>query len=376
MTLMKVNVRTISVFISSRSPLILPAVASGSPTAGPGLRSRTRWKLSAADLPFSLLVAAALKDHREMKWYGVWHMALNDYLFRGCNTTTMACSAMPQYSLVATYDTYDDAASESDDEESVSVVSRDPSTAPVVQPPSRGPRFQVGSISSSPDPILLVPASRRTVSFAQAESALPVSRDLVSPKTPKTPSKTDSRTTVIPRRSTRVPDIVEVLHFAVSPFSDGTLPKLHAHRVILIVEIKPKFAINSVRAFEKIVDQAHAQARHAFREDESLKALGAIMAFGDRWRYSVIKRDNNGPRSWSEERDPTYHNSDDLPQFDPDSDDSEPETLELPNATVILPHQPDLPDQEFQLLDSEGIFMDAFQAIVENLKKINADIWK
>ncbi|KAF9230880.1 hypothetical protein BU15DRAFT_83070 [Melanogaster broomeanus] len=332
------------------------ATASSSPAV---TQSPTPWKLSAIDFHFSLLIAAALKDRRETKWYGVWDMALKDYLFRGCNTPTMACSIMPQYSLVATYDTYDKPKdvweAYLENEASVSVASP-------ISPPSRGP---TSGVSDSPDPILLVPASRRMDTLVQASS---FSRSPACPTTPTTFAKPNPGFKAVLRRSTRVPDIAAVLHFSASPFSDGALPELRADRVVLIVEIKPKRMVKSTRAFEEIIQQIHAQARHAFHEDESLKA-----------------REDNPPRSWSEERDPTYQDdpkdsdsddADDLPTFEPDSESEDSEPEEVPRPKMFLPGQLQLLNQEFELLDSEGLFLNAFQAIVQNLKQINADVWK
>ncbi|KAF9232575.1 hypothetical protein BU15DRAFT_67330 [Melanogaster broomeanus] len=304
------------------------ATASSSPAV---TQSPTPWKLSAIDFHFSLLIAAALKDRRETK----------------------------MYSLVATYDTYDKPKdvweAYLENEASVSVASP-------ISPPSRGP---TSGVSDSPDPILLVPASRRMDTLVQASS---FSRSPACPTTPTTFAKPNPGFKAVLRRSTRVPDIAAVLHFSASPFSDGALPELRADRVVLIVEIKPK-----------------RMARHAFHEDESLKAVGAIMAFGNRWRYSVIQREDNPPRSWSEERDPTYQDdpkdsdsddADDLPTFEPDSESEDSEPEEVPRPKMFLPGQLQLLNQEFELLDSEGLFLNAFQAIVQNLKQINADVWK
>ncbi|KAF9234446.1 hypothetical protein BU15DRAFT_79001 [Melanogaster broomeanus] len=357
-------------------PLPVVASASSSPAVA---QSPIPWELSADDFHFSLLIAAALEDHREMKWYGVWDMALRDYLFHGCNTATMTCSIMPQYSLVATYDTYDKA---KDDWEAYLENAEPGSVASPNSPPSRGP---TRGVSDSPDPILLVPKSHRMDTLVRASS---LSRDAVSPRTPMSPDEPNPGVETILRRSTRVPDIAAVLHFSASPFSHGALPELHGDRVILIVEIKPALMAESGRAFEEIIQQVHAQARHAFHEDENLKAVGAIMAFGNRWRYTLIQREHNPPRSWSEERDPTYHgdsndadesdDADDLPTFEAnsESEDSEPEEAARPEIFLPRQFQAQLLGQEFELLDSEGLFLVAFQAIIENLKQMNTDIWK
>ncbi|KAG2351711.1 hypothetical protein BDR07DRAFT_1442271 [Suillus spraguei] len=59
-----------------------------------------------ADLGLSLAIDAAANDpmRRECPWYEVWNTCLTEYVFAHSNTETTACSTIPQYSLVWTYD--------------------------------------------------------------------------------------------------------------------------------------------------------------------------------------------------------------------------------------------------------------------------------
>ncbi|KAG2360906.1 hypothetical protein BDR07DRAFT_1411124 [Suillus spraguei] len=57
-----------------------------------------------ADLGLSLDAAANDPMRRECPWYEVWNTCLTEYVFAHSNTETTACSTIPQYSLVWTYD--------------------------------------------------------------------------------------------------------------------------------------------------------------------------------------------------------------------------------------------------------------------------------
>ncbi|KAF8843652.1 hypothetical protein BDN67DRAFT_978774 [Paxillus ammoniavirescens] len=188
------------------------------------------------------------------------------------------------------------------------------------------------------------------------------------PDSPNTPSHKYSDIKATRQRSMRITDLAGVLHIAASPISAGAPPQLKAQRVVLLVEITPK------------IKPEH----HAFREN--LNAIGAIIVYGHLWRYMVIKREDNPPRSWSEVRDPTYrdgsHHLPHLPQSDSsNAEDGEEEHLldvdpNLPDPTILLTNDDlDPTSQEFELLDSEGLFMDAFRGILRDLKAFNSDIW-
>ncbi|OAX33142.1 hypothetical protein K503DRAFT_804605, partial [Rhizopogon vinicolor AM-OR11-026] len=56
------------------------------------------------DIALIAAVAAANADHREFLWYGVWNIAIKDYMFSRCNTSTTACNLVPQYVLHREYD--------------------------------------------------------------------------------------------------------------------------------------------------------------------------------------------------------------------------------------------------------------------------------
>ncbi|KAG0696726.1 hypothetical protein DFH29DRAFT_1004322 [Suillus ampliporus] len=52
----------------------------------------------------ALSIQAARADGRECPWYGVWAKVLQNYIFRGTDGLQTACTCIPQYSLVAAYD--------------------------------------------------------------------------------------------------------------------------------------------------------------------------------------------------------------------------------------------------------------------------------
>ncbi|KAG1749575.1 hypothetical protein EDD22DRAFT_1053037 [Suillus occidentalis] len=131
-----------------------------------------------ADLGLYLAIGAAANDlsQRECPWYAVWNICLNHYLFAHSNTQTTACSTIPQYSLVWTYD-----------------VDTDHNTTP-------------SSHSSS------------SASDHMRVSPLPQHLQLS-------------------KRSFKIPDFVQVLHRAIQP---QEFPPNHIQqRVILTVEVKP-----------------------------------------------------------------------------------------------------------------------------------------
>ncbi|KAG1790158.1 uncharacterized protein HD556DRAFT_1446314 [Suillus plorans] len=130
------------------------------------------------DLGLYLAISAAVNDpsQRECPWYEVWDICLNQYLFANSNTQTTACSTIPQYSLIWTYD-----------------VDADHNTTPSSHPSSpTNDHMQV-----SPPLQHLQPS----------------------------------------RRSVKIPDFVQVLRQAIQPLE---FPPHHfQQRVILTVEVKP-----------------------------------------------------------------------------------------------------------------------------------------
>ncbi|KAG0704495.1 hypothetical protein DFH29DRAFT_372824 [Suillus ampliporus] len=63
------------------------------------------------DMALIASVAAASTDHREFLWYGVWTIAIKDYMFHRCHTSTTACNLMPQYVLLREYNPPDSTSS-------------------------------------------------------------------------------------------------------------------------------------------------------------------------------------------------------------------------------------------------------------------------
>jgi len=60
--------------------------------------------LDMRDFSLALSIRAAQADGRECPWYGVWAKVLQNYIFHGADGSQTACTCIPQFSLVAAYD--------------------------------------------------------------------------------------------------------------------------------------------------------------------------------------------------------------------------------------------------------------------------------
>ncbi|KAG1812488.1 uncharacterized protein BJ212DRAFT_1369974 [Suillus subaureus] len=191
-----------------------------------------------ADLELYLAIDAAANDlsQRECPWYAVWNICLNQYLFAHSNTQTTACSTIPQYSLVWTYD-----------------VDVDHNITP-------------SSHSSSP-----------------ASNHMQVS--------PPPPQHLQ-----LSKRSVKIPDFVQVLHRAIQP---QELPPRHSQqRVILTVEVKP--ALEATTFDRILNSQVSKQVMYAFASDHTLQSLGVVLACGLYWVYYEVDRPSSRELEYSE----------------------------------------------------------------------------
>ncbi|KAG1860894.1 hypothetical protein F4604DRAFT_1788753 [Suillus subluteus] len=182
-----------------------------------------------ADLGLYLAISAAVNDtrQRECPWYAVWDICLNQYLFADSNTQTTACSTIPQYSLVWTYD-----------------VDVDDNSTP-------------SSHSSSP-----------------ADDHMQVSPP--------------PQHLQLSKRSVKIPDFVQVLHRTIQP--EEFPPCFGEQRVILIVEVKPGLKRYRFNFSGILHSQVAKQAMHAFAADPNLRSLGVILACGLYWAYYEVNR--------------------------------------------------------------------------------------
>ncbi|KAF9230110.1 hypothetical protein BU15DRAFT_84038 [Melanogaster broomeanus] len=366
-----------------------PEPAQFSVSSGRTSSSRTtwvNWEPSRDDFPFILVVAAALGDARETKWYGVWDVVLKDYLFRNCHTATVACTTMPQYSLVADYDTFDEETydevvaadreevyDEGDIDQEME-VDASPDLLDLIQPGMQGlraasfhstldsPLGQRGSASSLRANVAPSPSYRRRDRTGPMEASdspgqiMPYGLMPGGGCTWSTPPSTPPPHPGSKRRSRRVPDFAQVLQCVTKPFPHYPTA-LKAERVILLVENKPTTTRPLRAVYETTSIQIEAQARHAFYADPELKAIGAIVAIGKHFRYMVLRRAQFPPRSLSEEIDMDY----------------------VPEVTVTPPWVDAGPldhlGRDFELLDAKGLFMAAFREILKHLIFLNSDIW-
>lgn len=57
------------------------------------------------DFAIAAMICVAEQDGRECSWYAVYNKILQDYIFTNCDGEQSVCGVIPQYSLVAKYDT-------------------------------------------------------------------------------------------------------------------------------------------------------------------------------------------------------------------------------------------------------------------------------
>jgi hypothetical protein len=130
--------------------------------------------------------------------------------------------------------------------------------------------------------------------------------------TPPNPSPPRLKEQKRKKRSTRIPDFVQlVFKIRVKPPNNSlVIPAAHIKRIILLVEIKR--AVQECRqwSFVGVLDQTDQQAHHAFASYPEINTLGVIIALGDCWTYREYNRhDMESSPTPSELKDPTYRES-------------------------------------------------------------------
>jgi hypothetical protein len=354
------------------------------------------------------------------------------FVTRVADGSQTACTAIPQYSLVAAYDSGH--SRETDDSDADSAASRastsdvdmgsppsdrlSPSfylpvlrSAPHTSTPNFSPRSQElfgGSVPTlTPSPQTQFPRfvsdlespttqhAARLKARAQDSLDPPISiHTLPHPSTIRTPSN-DILPSTPPRlttgllsaahihKSVRIPDFVQVLEHSQQRYP--TIPQGVIRRVIMTVEIKAEPKNHSFNWLALWEDQVMGQVTHAFDADSTLKYLGAIMTFGRRWVYCVVRRPPVlDTRTMSERRDPTFPSTGTPASW---SDDSMREDWPRVVGTPSLPvmERPSfIPEAksgdpgdiyEFYLLDDRQESLRAFADILDDLRRHNRDMW-
>ncbi|OJA19817.1 hypothetical protein AZE42_08420 [Rhizopogon vesiculosus] len=110
-----------------------------------------------------------------------------------------------------------------------------------------------------------------------------------------------------------------------------------------------------------IEDQTRRQAMFAFASDPTLNTLGVIIALGDRWQYSEIRRSANLLlSSWSEKKDPTF-------------------AVKVRTQKFVVPaYLKRLSGNDtfsFELMDRSGKSAVAFKFIADRIKARESDFW-
>lgn len=400
------------------------------------------------DLYLATEICVAEKDGRECPWYAVYSRVLWDYIFWDGGGGQHLYTILPQYSLVATFDTGHStetnrlAGGITAEDQAVTpqnlshqpnhqllsrVAEHDVGIGPPTTPKNitvtdfprtpgyHGPKGIPGSdspltpISSGesvpfsgprylPGPTSPTPAGRKSAgdpkTVRQSERISrqkPASYDQPTPSTtdPVTPQRVSNNTW----KSTRVPDFVVALRKLpnISTFPMIFNNEIHiTSRTILIVEIKPD---NQRNSWQRLwYSQVRAQAQHAFAADDKLEYLGIIMAVGRHWVYAVAPRLPPETQTDSERRDKTYIPSPDRPS-----------QLRVDGAFIELFTQPTPPDldplelyttpfdkcnprtitttgelcfEESHLLDSKREFQKRLEAVLQDLRERNQDMWQ
>ncbi|KAJ8588153.1 hypothetical protein M405DRAFT_863195 [Rhizopogon salebrosus TDB-379] len=175
--------------------------------------------------------------------------------------------------------------------------------------------------------------------------------------------KTD--TTAKLKKTWVIPDFAQVLQY-LQTSKNGTRI-LARQKVILIVENKPelprkRFLDIEDDPFESVLKQARQQATFAFIADTSLLVIGAIIAFGARWKYIEFDR----PRTKhlkagiKKEEDMTF------------GEEKIQLIQEVPKELVQLSP---LGDETFELLDHMGRSAQALEIIARRIKSRECQMW-
>ncbi|KAJ8590495.1 hypothetical protein M405DRAFT_881004 [Rhizopogon salebrosus TDB-379] len=412
--------------------------------------------LDRRDFSLAICIKAAQVDGRECLWYGVWMKVLQEYIFRNADGPQTTCIAIPQYSLVAGYDTGHSPETTRAGIGSATSVSSSSSSDVVMgilpvasTPPSHGPLMSPGSpLTPIPDirtplflpdptspttnphelfwgslnpltpssyhqvprtlPGVASPARRVTRSQTARHSTDVANSGLVSPmpsdgiqslafqhstvlpSTPPRPTTHLRATRGNIQKSSRIPDIVQVLARTHQQYPN--IPDSVDKRVILVVEIKPepKDPGGPIDWLLLWNTQVKEQAIHAFDADLSLKYLGIIMARGSRWIYRVVNRPSPDGRTMSERRDPTFPSGGPPEAWSTDSADSSPEdwpsSSDPPELMMQRPSFLQAPvhntvgndaqiRHDFYLLDPRGESLSIFANILRDLHSQHEDMW-
>ncbi|KAG1718280.1 hypothetical protein EDB19DRAFT_953506 [Suillus lakei] len=372
--------------------------------------------LNKRDFSLALSIRAAQADGRECPWYGVWAKVLQNYIFHDADGSQTACTCIPQYSLVASYDSGHSPEINTSDLQLA--TSRSPSDIDMGSPPSDQLSISAGSppsylpiphfalhnstpnfsprsfevfggplptITPSPPPGPQVPCplpdlespTTRHVHYLRARVQHTSTNTIHSPvdahPLPQSSTQTlsnDILPSTPPRpptgrnyKSARVPDFVQVLERTQQLYP--AVPDGVIRRVIMTIEIKPEPKGRSKPADWGRLwkDQVGAQAAHAFDADPTLQYLGIIMAYGRRWVYCTTRRPLLDTRTMSERRDPTFQStgSPDIWESPEDSEDSDAILEDFEDgSSAIDPSLPLLECPSFspETMDGEKIMYD------------------
>jgi hypothetical protein len=131
-------------------------------------------------------------------------------------------------------------------------------------------------------------------------------------KTPPKPSPTNRKVKQRKKRSTRIPDFVQLVFRIRVHNPNDTLdnPPIHLTRVLLLVEVKRAIKSCQIWNFHTVLDQTDQQARRTFATYPEVNTLGLIIALGDCWTYREYARESIRPSpTRSELEDPTFRES-------------------------------------------------------------------
>jgi hypothetical protein len=174
-----------------------------------------------------------------------------------------------------------------------------------------------------------------------------------------------TKTSVKPKKTWAVPDFAQVLqHLQTS--KNGTR-KIARQKVILVVENKPelprkRFLEEDSDPWEEVLSQVNRQVAFAFLADPSLHVIGAILAFGARWKYLEFDRARtNHLKAYIKKRADMKRGEQRLP---------------LVNAVPAeLAELSPLGDNTIELLDHMGRSAQAFEIIAQRIKSRESQMW-
>ncbi|OAX31331.1 hypothetical protein K503DRAFT_777678 [Rhizopogon vinicolor AM-OR11-026] len=175
-------------------------------------------------------------------------------------------------------------------------------------------------------------------------------------------SSPNSGSVVNVTRKSAIPDFALLLqHVRIA--SNGT-PILGSQKVVLIVENKPTQArsryLRLPCPFIGIEGQIGRQALFAFTAHPNLHVIGAVVAFGARWRYvEAVRPESALLKEWMKFNDPGYDVSKELLWAVPEK----------------LKRLSPMKDHSFELLDHMGLTAQAFQFIAQRIKSREHTMW-